>query len=98
MPCPAPSVGNLSRPFHSSPSVSFFEKWALMTSTWEADWVQEFPENSPRQAWLTPMLTEAHSILLLLHGIDRAQAEGKFLASGNTYWLGNRRCGLRSHY
>lgn len=28
----------------------FLEKWALMTSTWEADLVQEFPKTSPRQA------------------------------------------------
>lgn len=49
--CPAPPflVGDLSRPFHSPSLVSFFEKWALMTSTWEADPVQEFPANSPRQ-------------------------------------------------
>lgn len=32
----------------------FFEKWALMTSIWEADPVQEFPNNSPRQTWLAP--------------------------------------------
>lgn len=68
-----------------------------MTSTWEVDQVQEFPENSLRQAWLAPDAYRSSS-LLLLRVTGRAQAEGKFLASGSTYQLGNRRRGLRSHY
>lgn len=52
--CPAPFSWS---PEQALPlfSLGFFsEKWALMTSIWEADRVQEFPENSPRQAWLIP--------------------------------------------
>lgn len=76
-----------------SPSFSF-EKWALMPSTWEADGYKNFLKTAPGRPGSHQVLTEAHSILLSLHGTDRAQAEGKFLASGNTYWLGNRRRGL----
>lgn len=100
--CPAPplSVSNLAGTSNLIPQF-LSEKWARMTSTWEADLVQELILCEQPRAGLarTRGSQKPQSTLLpLMHVTGRAQAEGKFLASGSTYWLGNRRRGLRSRY
>lgn len=63
-----------------------------MTSTGEADLVKSSLQTAPG----VPGSHQIHRSHKAPSRCFRAQAEGKFLASWSTYWLGNRRCVLRS--